>query len=39
MNDETCTICGCDMDGNQVYDDTCDECAVREGLLDGDEEE
>lgn len=32
-NDPICAICGCDMTGDEHYDDTCDDCAKNERLL------
>lgn len=31
---EKCAICGIEIDESSFYDDTCDDCAVKEGLLD-----
>lgn len=35
-HDEHCDLCGGLMDGSEYYDDICDECAIKEGLLSED---
>jgi len=32
-HDEYCSMCGGLMDGSEYYDDICDECAIKEELL------
>ena len=34
MEEKRCAICGIELDESSFYDDTCDDCAVNEGLLD-----
>lgn len=33
-----CSICGETMDGSEVFDDCCDDCAISEGLIEDDDQ-